>query len=32
LGIGHGEQKEIEGTGSMAEGINVVLTDQALIN
>ena len=32
LGIGHGEQKEIEGTGLMAEPINVVLPDQALID
>jgi hypothetical protein len=32
LGIGHGEQKEIEGTGLMAERINVVLAHQALID
>src|SRR4029453_19176591 len=31
LGIRHGDQKEIEGTGLMAEVINPVLTDQALI-
>lgn len=32
LGIGHGEQQQIEGTGRVAEPINVVLTDQALID
>jgi hypothetical protein len=32
LGIRHGDQKEIEGTGLMAEVINPVLTDQALIH
>jgi hypothetical protein len=32
LGIGDGEQKEIEGTGSMAELINETITDQALID
>ena len=32
LGIGHRDQKEIEGTGFMAEVINPVLTDQALIH
>ena len=32
LGIGHGEQKEIEGTGRVAERINVVLAHQALID
>ena len=31
-GIRHGDQKEIEGTGSMAELIDIALTDQALIH
>ena len=32
LGIRHGDQKEIEGTGVMAELIDIALTDQALID
>jgi hypothetical protein len=32
LSIGDGEQKEIEGTGGMAELIDIALTDQALIH
>jgi hypothetical protein len=32
LGIGHGEQKEREGTGRVAERIKVVLAHQALID
>ena len=32
LGIGHGEQEQIEGAGPMAEPIDIVLTDQALIH
>jgi hypothetical protein len=32
LGISDGEQKQIEGAGRMAERINIVLTDQALID
>jgi hypothetical protein len=32
LGVGNGEQKEIEGTGLMAELINIALTHQALID
>jgi hypothetical protein len=32
LGIRHGKQKEIEGTGLMAELIDIALTDQALIH
>jgi hypothetical protein len=31
LGIRHGDQKEIEGTGLRAELIDIALTDQALI-
>jgi len=32
LGIRHGDQKEIEGTGGIAELIDMALTDQALID
>jgi hypothetical protein len=32
LGIGDGEQEEIEGTGVRAELIDIALTDQALID
>jgi hypothetical protein len=32
LGIGNGDQKEIEGTGLMAEVIDVALPDQAMIH
>jgi len=31
-GIGHGEQEQIEGTGGMAEPVDVSITDQALID
>jgi hypothetical protein len=32
LGIGDGDQKEIEGTGMRAELIDIAFTDQALID
>jgi hypothetical protein len=32
LGIGHGDEKEIERAGLMAEAVNMALTDESLID